>query len=333
VTVSAPAKINISLAVGPLRDDGFHELRTVFHAVDLRDTVIATPSDSLTLALSGPEVAGLPGDETNLAWRAATVLAERFDIRPRAALTLSKSIPIAAGLAGGSADAAATLVACARVWDLPVSDAMLAEFAAELGSDVPFALLGGTAVGTGRGEVLEPLPSDPSLHWVLAASWAGLSTPAVYRELDRLRATSVTTATDSAADLNDSDVRHAVEALAAGELRIHRTDLTALGACMRNDLQVAALSLAPELASTLRAGAELGALGSIVSGSGPTCVFLAADAAAARRLATGLAASGTCRWARAVSGNAPGALGARTQAIRPFEHPAPDGPTRQPEED
>lgn len=297
--MSSPAKINIALSVGPLRPDGFHELITVFHAVGLLDTVTASASDALELALTGPESAGLPADSSNLAWRAAEALAARFDVAPRVALSVRKRIPVAAGLAGGSADAAAALVACARLWRLPVGADQLAELAAALGSDVPFALTGRTAIGTGRGERLRPTVPAAGLHWVLAAADRSLSTPAVYRELDRLREIG-----EAPAAVLPAGARRAEAAAQAATTG----DLTALAAAMGNDLQAAALSLAPELAATLRAGEQLGALRAIVSGSGPTCAFLATDQQAARRIATELGRSGTCRWAIAVSGSEPGAL-------------------------
>ena len=304
--MSAPAKINIALRVGPLRPDGFHELVTVFHAVGLRDTVTAAASDGLTLTLAGPESSGLPADSSNLAWRAATALAARFDVTPNVALTVHKEIPVAAGLAGGSADAAASLVACARLWGLPVSAEALAGLAAQLGSDVPFALTGRTAVGTGRGERLRPTAAAGELHWVLAAAHSSLSTPAVYRELDRLRATG---------EAPDADLPAAARLADAATRAAATGDLPALADAMQNDLGAAALSLAPELATTLRAGEHLGALRAIVSGSGPTCAFLASDEQSAQHIADGLHRSGTCRWARAVRGGEPGALATPNQDL------------------
>jgi 4-diphosphocytidyl-2-C-methyl-D-erythritol kinase len=293
VTVRVPAKINVHLAVGPRRSDGFHELSTVFHAVDLYDTVTASPASGLSLQLSGPTAAGLPADAANLAWRAAALLAEHAGVPADAALQVDKAIPVAAGLAGGSADAAAALRACARLWHLDVSDAALAGLAARLGSDVTFALHGRTALGTGRGELLQPEPVAAELHWVIAAARGELSTPAVYAELDRQRdaGTAGSTVGDPAA---------VIEALRLG-------DVTSLGTLLGNDLQPAALELAPYLHDTLRTGEQAGALGGIVSGSGPSCVFLAADAPAAERIVAGLAETGTCRFALAVRGNVAGA--------------------------
>jgi 4-diphosphocytidyl-2-C-methyl-D-erythritol kinase len=293
ITVRVPAKINIYLGVGPVRRDGFHELDTVFHAVGLYDVVTAVPSNGLSLTLEGAESAGLPTDESNLAWRAATLLAAYAGIGARVALRVEKSIPVAAGLAGGSADAAGALVACARLWNLQVPQDELVELAAQLGSDVPFALLGRTAHGTGRGEQLQPVEQATAFHWVLAAAETGLATPSVYGELDRQRAAG--TAPEALA--GSSDV------LAA----LANTDPQQLAPYLANDLQSAATTLAPELVTTLAKGRELGALAGIVSGSGPTCVFLAEGADHAARLARALAASHVCRYAVAVPGGVSGA--------------------------
>ncbi|HEX4726588.1 MAG TPA: 4-(cytidine 5'-diphospho)-2-C-methyl-D-erythritol kinase [Jatrophihabitans sp.] len=290
-TVIAPAKINLALSVGPLRPDGFHELRTVFQAVDLYDTVTVQAAAELELAMSGTEAAGLPTDPGNLAWRAAALLAERAGRAPCVRIELVKRIPVAAGLAGGSADAAATLVACNRLWRLGLTDTELTGLAAELGSDVAFALHGGTALGAGRGETLTELPAG-QLHWVLAAAAGSLSTPAVYAELDRQR-TGQPTAEPAALDALVGALRTGVP--------------IELAPLLANDLQPAALALAPYLRDTLAAGARLGALAGLVSGSGPTCAFLAADAGQARSLATALDADPSCRFARTVVGGVPGA--------------------------
>jgi 4-diphosphocytidyl-2-C-methyl-D-erythritol kinase len=293
ITVRVPAKINISLGVGPLRPDGFHELDTLFHAVGLFDVITAGAAGALSITVAGPEAEGLPADESNLAWRAAQLLAVHAGIDARAHLHIDKAIPVAAGLAGGSADAAAALVACARLWDVPVSDAELAGLAAQLGSDVPFALLGGTALGSGRGELLRPVQPGPSYHWVLAVADGRLATPAVYREFDRQRQT----------DGPGAPGPRAEAVLSAFETG----DPARLAPCLGNDLEPAALALAPELAATLAAGRHGDALAGIVSGSGPTCVFLTEGADHAARLAADLSASKTCRYAVAVAGGVTGA--------------------------
>jgi 4-diphosphocytidyl-2-C-methyl-D-erythritol kinase len=298
ITVTAPAKINLALSVGPLRPDGFHELRTVFQAVDLYDSVTVQTAAELELELSGPEATGLPADPGNLAWRAATLLAERAGREPTVRIELVKQIPVAAGLAGGSADAAATLVACNRLWGLGLADSELYALAADLGSDVAFALHGGTAIGAGRGETLTELPAG-QLHWVLAAAAGSLSTPAVYAELDRQRAAGL-----------EQPVRSDPYGLAALDelvLALSTGDPETLAPLLANDLQPAALALAPYLRDTLDAGRRLGALAGLVSGSGPTCAFLAADHAQARSLASALDADPSCRFARPVLGGVPGA--------------------------
>ncbi len=187
VTVRVPAKINLHLEVGGLRDDGFHDLVTVFHAVSLFDEVSVAVNTEPAIAVHGEGVTEVPADETNLAWRAVQLLAERADRDPDVALVLRKGIPVAGGMAGGSADAAAALVGLSALWKLDLSRDELSGLAAELGSDVTFALHGGTALGTGRGEQIVPVLSRHTQHWVIALHRGGLSTPAVFGELDRLR--------------------------------------------------------------------------------------------------------------------------------------------------
>jgi 4-diphosphocytidyl-2-C-methyl-D-erythritol kinase len=296
VSVRVPAKINLQLAVGPLRPDGFHEIATVFCALDLVDVLTASPADSLTVSVRGPESAGLAADRRNLAWQAAELLAEHAGIPARVDLGIDKNIPVAAGLAGGSADAAAALLACDRLWGLRLPPPELAALAARLGSDVAFALLGGTAVGAGRGERLRPIEGAASFSWVLAVADGGLATPAVYAELDRQRGLGADAPApvvdDPAAALQASGVLAAVTS----------ADPQLLAGRLGNDLQPAALALAPYLADTLAAGQKSGALAGIVSGSGPTCAFLARDGEHARALARALEGTGSCRRALAVTG-------------------------------
>ncbi len=290
VIARVPAKINLMLSVGPVRSDGFHELATVFHAVSLYDEISAVHADAVTVHVSGPYTDQTPADESNLAVRAARSLARRARLRSGALLRVHKEIPVAAGLAGGSADAAGALLTCDRLWGLRLPESRLSSVAAGLGSDVPFALTGGTAVGTGRGERLRPVPVGAELHWVVATADGGLSTPDVYHRLDDLRSDRKVPAPTVSGEL-----------LAA----LESADLDALAGLLHNDLQEAALALRPSLKDTLRAGEEHGALAGLVSGSGPTCVFLARDGAAAGALAIDLAASGTCARAIAVTGHAP----------------------------
>jgi len=294
VTVRVPAKVNLQLAVGPLRADGYHELVTVFAAVNLCDEVVvrASASDGVSLTLSGEGAEGLPTGVDNLAVRAALAVAARVGIDPAIEIHIHKSIPVAGGMAGGSADAAATLVACDTLWKAGLRKEELSALAADLGSDVPFALHGGIAIGTGRGEQLTSVLARGSFFWVFALADEGLSTPAVYSECDRLRE-GRTVKEPYVSDL-------LLQALAAG-------DPVLLGKALHNDLQPAAISLRPSLGQLLEAGDDFGALGGIVSGSGPTCAFLARDEEHALDLAVALTATGLCRSVRRAQGPVPGA--------------------------
>lgn len=294
IKVRVPAKINLRLGVGPLRPDGYHDLHTVYHAISLYDELTARRGDTLTLTMEGEGAGELALDDTNLVIRAARALAAYARVPAHARLHLRKQIPLAGGLAGGSADAAATLVACDALWGIGLSRDELASIAAGIGSDVPFLIYGGTALGTGHGEAVSPVLVRPSSwHWVMAVADTGLSTPEVYRELDRLRAEG-----DAPPPVGSSD-----DLLAA----LRQRDPAVLGAALGNDLQAAALTLRPALAKVLEIGEGAGALAGIVSGSGPTCVFLAADAAHAGRIAGELDAAGVCREARTAHGPVPGA--------------------------
>ena len=292
VTVRVPAKVNLELVVGSERSDGYHDLATVFQAVSLYDDVTALPGDHLTVSVEGEGVDEVPTDESNLAIVAAQVLAGHLGIEPHAHLHVHKAIPVAAGMAGGSADAAGALLALDRLWDARLERDELVELAARIGSDVPFALVGHTALGLGRGEKLTPVLARGHFHWVFAFAAQGLATPDVYTELDRLRAGSV---------LPEPRVSDALmSALRIGEA-------VALGSALANDLQRAAVSLLPDLAMTLDVGDEYGALGAIVSGSGPTCAFLARDEEQALDFAVALTASGTCRTVTSAVGPVAGA--------------------------
>lgn len=297
VTVRVPGKVNLYLAVGNRRDDGYHELTTVFHAVSLLDEVTVRTADVLSVELAGEGVESLPTDQRNLAWRAAELMAEHVGRAPDVAISIEKSIPVAGGMAGGSADAAAVLVAMNTLWELGVPRRDLHALAAQLGSDVPFALHGGTALGTGRGEELATVLARSTFHWALAFADGGLSTPAVYSEIDRLRAASGSRR-EQPPRLDDPEP--VLAALASG-------DPAELAPLLGNDLQPAALSLAPGLRRTLRAGAEAGALAGIVSGSGPTCAFLCASAVSAIDVGAELAGAGVCRTVRVASGPVHGA--------------------------
>lgn len=295
VRVRAPAKINLHLAVGDLRPDGYHDLVTVFHAVDLADELTITAAERHTVRTT--PAAGVPVGAKNLAGMAARTLAKRSGAGGPVAIDIAKQIPVAGGMAGGSADAAAALVGCAALWGLDIARSDLAQIGAELGADVPFALTGGTAVGTGRGDLLSPVLARTPLHWVIALADEGLSTPAVFAELDRLRAIGKPGKSDPP---RVGQVEVILSALASG-------DPMAVAAALGNDLQAAAISLQPGLRRTLRAGIAAGALGGLVSGSGPTIALLCADTESAGAVAAELAGSGTCRTVRMASGPAPGA--------------------------
>ena len=292
VTVRAPAKVNLELRVGPLRADGFHTLATVYQAVSLFDEVTVRASEDWAISIGGSRALGVPADETNLAIRAARALAAAHDIDEPVEILIEKDIPVAGGMAGGSADAAAALVACDWLWGLGCSREELARIGAELGSDIPFLVHGGTAIGTGRGEVVTPVLTRGTFHWVFAAAEAGLSTPAVYAEFDRLAAGREVPEPTASTGL--------MSALRSG-------DAQELAAHLGNDLQDAAISLRPELGALLADGLSYGALGGIVSGSGPTVAFLTADHERAIDLAVALTASGTVTHAQRATGPVHGA--------------------------
>jgi 4-diphosphocytidyl-2-C-methyl-D-erythritol kinase len=294
VRVRVPAKINLALKVGARRADGYHPLATVYHAVSVYDELHAAwaDPDEFDVVVSGEGADQVPLDDSNLAVRAAKLLARRHGPRDSlgASLRIKKAIPVAGGLAGGSANGAAALLACAVLWDLDVSQDGLRALAAELGSDVPFALLGGTAVGSGRGEQVAPALAQGTYHWVLAFGYHGLSTAAVYRRFDELRPRAAPPTVP--ADL--------MNALRSG-------DPSLIAPALSNDLQPAALDLQPRLRTVLQVGLEYGALGAMVSGSGPTCAFLVASESAAVDLSVSLSAEGLCRAVRHATGPVSGA--------------------------
>jgi 4-diphosphocytidyl-2-C-methyl-D-erythritol kinase len=295
ITVRVPAKLNLQLAVGPPRADGYHGLVTVFHAVSLFDQVTVEPAGRDGVTVTGEGADRVPAGPDNLAMRAIAALRTAVPEAGPVHVTIAKRIPVAAGLAGGSADAAAALIACNELWTARLSQQQLVAIAATVGSDVAFALLGGTAVGRGRGEQLTPaLAPATRYHWVLAFADGQLSTPAVYAALDRLRESEAQAVAEP--DLDAA----LMSALRSG-------NAARVGQRLSNDLQPAAVSLFPALRKTLTAGLELGALGALVAGSGPTCVFLAASAERALELAVSLTGAGVCRSVARVSGPVPGA--------------------------
>ncbi len=295
VTVRVPAKINLHLGVGAPRDDGFHPLMTVYHAIDLVDEVTVTAADSWSVEVTGDatvDVSGVPTDDDNLVVRAGRALAGHHGLDAAARITVRKGIPVAGGMAGGSADAAAALVALDRLWGTDSGDRVLFDLAAGLGSDVPFGLVGRNALGTGRGEQVEQLPGVEVPRWwaVVPAAGEGLSTPAVYRRHDELRPGAPAA----------PPAPHRLVAFLGDPAET-------LAPLLHNDLQPAALDLRPGLADLLAAGEAAGALRGLVSGSGPTCVFLCADQDAAHHVAGVL--RGDHPQVVVASGPVPGALG------------------------
>ena len=283
VRVEAPGKVNLFLSVGAPGPDGYHPLTTVFQAVRLIETVTARRQSAqdhgtVTLTLEEPD-ADVPTDASNLAVRAAKLLAEATGVGEGVDLLLRKRVPVAGGMAGGSADAAAALVACNALWGTGLPLPELSALAARLGADVPFSLTGATAVGSGRGDLVTPIMTRGSYHWVFALAEEGLSTPAVFRHFDELSASGPT----------DPAMRDVPEALTAA---LRAGDARALAACLHNDLQAAALDLRPELARVIAVAEEAGALRAIVSGSGPTIAALVEDPGSAQRVSRALTASG-----------------------------------------
>lgn len=277
VTVKVPGKVNVYLGVGPREFSGYHELATVFQAVGIYDEVTVSAADSLTISGLGLFADRIPTDETNLAWKAAELVARACGEEPNIHIQIDKSIPIAAGMAGGSADAAATLLACDAYWNAGIPRDQLDAMAATLGSDVPFMLHGGCALGVGRGDVLSPVMIRGSFHWVFATFDEGLSTAQIYEKTDELRGLEFEEAPEVPIEL--------LSALARG-------DSPALGRLLHNDLQLAATTSRPQLGRVLEQGIDSGALGAIVSGSGPTCAFLVRDESSAIDLVVALKASG-----------------------------------------
>jgi 4-diphosphocytidyl-2-C-methyl-D-erythritol kinase len=298
VRVRAPGKINVFLEVGDVHDDGYHSVATAYQAVSLYEELLATDDDEISVQVSGAAVVpgSVPSDDRNLAVRAARLLAEAAGVRSGVRLEIRKSVPVAGGMGGGSADAAAALLACDALWGTGLSSAELQRLGARLGADVPFALLGGTAIGTGRGDELSPALARGRFDWVLVTSDVGMSTPVVYGELDTHRARHLVDIGPARRQPTvDPDVLHA----------LRQGDAGMLAATLRNDLQAPALMLRPDLAAVLETGERAGALAGVVSGSGPTLAFLAPDEESAIDLQVTLSAGG--HRALHVHGPVPGA--------------------------
>ncbi|TFD28301.1 4-(cytidine 5'-diphospho)-2-C-methyl-D-erythritol kinase [Cryobacterium cryoconiti] len=283
VHARAPGKINVFLKVGAVLDDGYHEVATAYQAVSLFEDVRAWPSDGFSVEFTGPiDASGLAVDGSNLAIKAARALARKSGYRGGVRLSIEKNVPIAGGMGGGSADAAATLLACDTLWGTEATREDLIAIAATLGADVPFAFTGGTAIGTGRGDQLSPALAKGQFHWVLALAEFGLSTPGVYNELDRHRERH-------AQDIFPAQIQPTVDANVLQALRAG--DPRMLAEALHNDLQAPALHLAPGLGAVLELGEANGALAGLLSGSGPTVAFLVADADSALELQVALSAS------------------------------------------
>lgn len=280
--------------MGAPQSDGYHPVVTIYQAISLYDEVKARPAPAgeMSIRVTGEGDDVVPLDDTNLAMQAAALLAKRHSVTEGVALSIHKTIAVAGGLAGGSADAAGALIACEALWGLGVGREELGDLGATLGSDVPFCLLGGNAIGTGRGEALSPVLARGSYEWVLAYADAGLPTPQVYSELDRVRGPAGVSAPELSQTL--------MSALRTG-------DPYAVGPALHNDLEPAAVRLRPTLRRTLAVGEEYGALGSMISGAGPTCLFLASDEGHAIDLAVALSSSGLCRSVQRATGPVPGA--------------------------
>jgi 4-diphosphocytidyl-2-C-methyl-D-erythritol kinase len=294
VTVRTPAKINLGLSVGAPEPDGWHPVATIYQAVSLYDEVKARPADDgvFTITVTGEGQDVVPLGDDNLAVKAARLLAKEAETDSGVALSIHKTIAVAGGLAGGSTDAAGALVACDALWGTNATRDDLWRMAGELGADVPFCLTGGIAVGTGRGENISPVLARGSYEWVLAYAEGGLPTPDVYAELDEIR--------------GEDEV---AEPVVPGDLMtaLRSGDPYAVGPALHNDLEPAALRLRPALRRTLSLGEEYGALGTLISGSGPTCLFLASDEDHAVDIAVALSSSGMCRSVQRASGPVPGA--------------------------
>lgn len=280
---TAFGKINLFFKVGPLLDNGYHQVASLYQSVNLAETVVAELASDWEVAVTGnldaAHLQAVPTNRNNLVVKAAKAAGAvlRYRKVPRLALTIHKNVPVAGGMGGGSADAAAAILAAESAWGRLLTDTERREIAAGIGADVPFALLGGAAVGVGIGEELTPIKQKSKLHWVLIPNNFGLSTPAVFAELDRLR------------DLRGDNPKWVEEAtMSTALVRALKEGASAedIAPLLHNDLQEAALSLKPELQEIFDLGERAMALRVIVSGSGPTIALLARDANDAAAIAS-----------------------------------------------
>ena len=295
VTARVPAKVNLQLSVGPLGSDGFHEVTTVFQAISLFDDVTVATADKgegIKISITGQTSGGVPADNSNLAVKAAQLMIKNYDLPQDLVIKLKKEIPVAGGMAGGSADAAGVIVGLDSLFELGLSRDVMESVGSKIGSDVPFSICGGVAIGTGRGDQITPALAKGSYNWVLALSGQGLATPSIYQECDRLRE-----GLSIAAPVVSEPL---MQALRAG-------DAKALGKALTNELQPAACSLRPALRLVLDVGVDYGALGGIVSGSGPTVAFLVSDDDHAMDLTVALSSSGVVSSVVRASGPTNGA--------------------------
>ncbi|GAA4433662.1 4-(cytidine 5'-diphospho)-2-C-methyl-D-erythritol kinase [Georgenia halophila] len=301
VHVRAPGKINLTLRAWPPTEDGYHPLETVFQAVSLFEDVVARPADEVSVEIHG-RGSDLPTDGSNLAVRAAELLRETAGSESGVHLTITKQVPVAGGMAGGSADAAATLIACDQLWGTGLGREELAELAAELGADVPFALTGMSAMGTGRGDLISPVMSRGQYHWVLALQKEGLATPDVFAELDA-RKDLTRSSSENAEDDGGATIKAGGEVVSA----LLSADPLILARTLHNDLEEAALALRPELGDVLAAAERAGALAAVVSGSGPTVAALALDAPHAASVADVMRGAEVASEVQVVTGPVAGA--------------------------
>ena len=267
VSLKAPAKINLSLDVLRKRPDGYHDVKMVMTTIDLADRIDICERDEDRIAIESTN-GFLSNDRRNLVYQAAELIKNRFSIKKGVDIELSKNIPVAAGLAGGSSDAAATLTGLNELWRLGLTTKELATLGSELGSDVAFCVYGGTALATGRGEIIQPIDSPVPCWVVLAKPTMGVSTSDVYRELD------VTTCPHP-------DVDRMVEALSQKDYRLMCESLG-------NALEAVTLKKYPKVAKIKKQMERLGADGVLMSGSGPTVFGLTRHEARMKRIVNGL---------------------------------------------
>lgn len=273
----APAKINLALDVLGARDDGYHEVRMVMTTIDLADLVECDDSneDAISVRMSAPYI---PEDERNLAWRAAQIVKSRYGITRGVMISIQKRIPVAAGLAGGSSDAAATIRALNRLWKIGMSYEEMMEIAGMIGSDVPFCVRGGTALATGRGERIEALPTAPPCWVVLVRPDVSVSTAQIYK------------------DWNEQGALHPdVRAMVAS---IREGNFAAICRFLGNTLEPVTMKRVPEILRIKNHMKQIGAEGILMSGSGPTVFALTQHESRMQRLLNGM--KGYCREVFAV---------------------------------